>query len=190
MKKSLRQQALAYRKQLSDHEFAACELQIYAGVFTLLQTIKPCTVGLFYPTRSEPNILNIAGNPQLKGFDWALPVCCESPTGRLLRFAAYRAGDELEVGQYNIAVPKSKTWVQPEVLLIPCVAFHREGARLGYGAGWYDRTLQSSTPKPTTIGVAYSNTELKDSFAEPHDQLLDYVVTERAILRCKANPIE
>lgn len=187
MKKSLRQQALAYRKQLSGPEFEACQLQIQASLLTLLQTFTPCTVGLFYPLRAEPNILGIVGNSALVGFDWALPVCCESPTGPLLQFAAYREGVELELGQYNIAVPKSKTWVQPEVLLIPCVAFHRQGARLGYGAGWYDRTLQSLTPKPTTIGLAYSGTEAENSFAEPHDQLLDYIVTEYAVFQCQAN---
>lgn len=187
MKKALRQQALAYRKQLSDHEIAAFQLQIHAGLLTLLQTFKPCTVGLYHPVRGEPNILEIVCNSELNAFNWALPVCCDSPTGPLLQFAAYLAGDPLEAGQYNIPVPEFKTWVQPEMLLIPCLAFHRDGARLGYGAGWYDRTVQHSIIKPIAIGVAYSSTESKDKFAEPHDQLLDFVVTENSVIRCKAN---
>lgn len=184
MKKSLRQKALAYRTQLAGDEITALGREISTSVLTLLQTFKPCTVGLFYPTQGEPDILCITGNSALVNFEWALPVCCESPTGPVLGFAQFVQGQELEPGRYNIAVPKKKNWVQPDVLLIPCVAFHRNGARLGYGAGWYDRTLNSLATKPLTVGVAYANTELLDNFAEPHDQLLDHVVTEQAVITC------
>ncbi|MCR2746401.1 5-formyltetrahydrofolate cyclo-ligase [Limnobacter parvus] len=187
MKKALRQKALAYRTQLSDHEVAAFQPQIHAGLLTLLQTFRPCTVGLYHPVRGEPDILEITGNLVLEGFEWALPVCCDSPTGPLLQFAGFHTGDLLEVGQYNILVPQIKTWVQPQVLLIPCVAFHRQGARLGYGAGWYDRTLQNLVNKPVAVGIAYSGTESKHPFAEPHDQLLDFVVTENSVIHCKEN---
>ncbi|WP_334120673.1 5-formyltetrahydrofolate cyclo-ligase [Limnobacter sp.] len=184
MKKSLRQNALAYRTQLAGDEIPALGREISKSLLTLLQTFKPCTVGLFYPTQGEPDILCIMGNSLLEKFEWALPVCCESPTGPVLGFAQFAQGQELEPGRYNIAVPKTKNWVQPDVLLIPCVAFHRNGARLGYGAGWYDRTLNSLTTKPLTVGVAYAKTELLDNFAEPHDQLLDHVVTEQAVITC------
>lgn len=184
MKKSFRQTALEYRKQLSVEQYTALGQQIAASLLTLLQTYKPCTVGLFYPTRGEPNLLEIMGNPMLAGFQWALPVCCESPTGPVLQFAAFKQGSELEAGQYNIPVPLKKTWVQPDVLIIPCLAFHRSGARLGYGAGWYDRTLSGLNPQPVTVGIAYSGTELEDDFSEPHDRLLDYVVTDQAVIHC------
>lgn len=139
---------------------------------------------IFFLRQGEPDILCIMGNSTLENFEWALPVCCESPTGSMLEFAQFEQGQELEPGRYNIAVPKTKNWVQPDVLLIPCVAFHRSGARLGYGAGWYDRTIDSLTTKPVTVGVAYSQTELLEDFAEPHDQLLDHVVTEQAVITC------
>lgn len=185
MKKSLRQSAFEYRKQLSAGQCIALGQQINASVLTLLQTFAPCTVGLFYPTRGEPNLLGIMGNPMLAGFQWALPVCCESPAGRLLRFAEYRSDSELEAGLYNIPVPLKKIWVQPDVLIIPCLAFHRGGARLGYGAGWYDRTLSSLNPQPVAVGVAYSGTEVDENFSDPHDRLLDYVVTEQAVIHCR-----
>lgn len=185
MKKLLRQKALAYRQQLSAEEIAAFELAISDSLLTLLQTFKPCTVGLFYPTRGEPNILGIVGNTALVAFEWTLPVCCESATGPALQFAAYTNTEELEVGKYNIPVPKIKRWVQPELLLVPCLAFHRNGSRLGYGAGFYDRTLAMSDVKPLTVGVAYSKTEALDRFADPHDQLLNYVVTEKSVIKCR-----
>ena len=182
MKKSLRQSALAYRNQLQPEEIIALSQEISASLVTLLQTFQPCTVGLFYPTRGEPNVLDIMNNLMLNGFQWALPVCCESPTGPLLKFAKFAPDVEIELGQYDIPVPKLKSWVQPDLLLVPCLAFHRAGARLGYGAGWYDRTLSQMSIKPLTVGVAYSFTESKENFVEQHDELLDYLVTERELI--------
>jgi len=182
MKKSLRQTAMAYRNRLQPEEINSLSQEISASLITLLQTFQPCTVGLFYPTRGEPNVLAIMNNLALKGFRWALPVCCESPTGPFLKFAQFAPDMEMELGRYNIPVPKSKSWVQPEVLLVPCLAFHRAGARLGYGAGWYDRTLSQMPAKPVTVGVAYAITETKDNFSEQHDELLDYLLTEREFI--------
>ena len=131
MKKSLRQSALTYRKQLSATEITALGQEITASLITLLQTFTPRTVGLYYPTQGEPDLLKIMNNPALAGFVWALPVCCNSPTGAILQFAEFTAETTLEAGLYGIAVPAVKHWVQPDVLLIPCVAFHKSGARLG-----------------------------------------------------------
>jgi len=185
MKKSFRQTAFEYRKQLSAEQYAVLSAQIAASTSTLLQTFKPCTVGLFYPTRGEPGLLEIMGNSMLKDFRWALPVCCESSAGPILQFAEFTQGAELEAGQYSIPVPLKKTWLQPDILIVPCLAFHRRGARLGYGAGWYDRTFGTLNPNPLAIGVAYSATEMEEDFSEPHDRLLDHVVTERAVIHCR-----
>lgn len=182
MKKSLRQNALAYRERLSAGEIQVFELKISASLVTLLQTFKPCTVGLFYPTRGEPNILGIMGNSSLKGFRWALPVCCESATDRHLKFAEYISGGKLEAGKYNIPVPVDKKWVSPSVLVVPCLGFHRSGTRLGYGAGWYDQTLAGLNPRPLTIGIAYSGTGISNNFAQTHDELLDYLITDQSTI--------
>ncbi|MCZ8016856.1 MAG: 5-formyltetrahydrofolate cyclo-ligase [Limnobacter sp.] len=184
MKNTLRQMAMAYRQQLAGDDLQALGQEITASLSTLLQTFEPCTVGLFYPTKGEPEILNILENSGLSSFAWALPVCSESSKGPILRFASFQRGDQLEAGRYNIPVPVCKNWVQPTLLLLPCLAFHRDGARLGYGAGWYDRTLAQLEAKPVTVGVAYSTTESPDSFAEHHDYLLDFVVTEKSAITC------
>lgn len=175
---------MAYRQQLAGGDLKALGQQITASLTTLLQTFEPCTVGLFHPTQGEPEILNIVQNPVLSSFSWALPVCCESSKGPILQFAGFRVGDALEAGRYNIPVPANKNWVQPGILLLPCVAFHREGARLGYGAGWYDRTLAQLANQPIAVGVAYSATESPDFFSEDHDHWLDFVVTEKELIHC------
>lgn len=176
---------MAYRQQLAADDLQALGHQISACVITLLQTCKPCTAGMFHPIQGEPEIMRIAETPSLSCFSWALPICCDSSTGPILQFARFRMGEPLEVGRYNIPVPAEKNWVHPSILLIPCVAFHRGGARLGYGAGWYDRTLAQLSETPITVGVAYSATESPDDFAENHDHLLDFVVTEKEVIHCK-----
>jgi len=83
---------------------------------------------------------------------------------------------------YRIPVPAVQEIVLPDCLIIPCVAFNNQGARLGYGAGWYDRTLEKFKPK-YTIGVAYDWSEVPDQFQEAHDIRLNYVVTPSRVVR-------
>jgi 5-formyltetrahydrofolate cyclo-ligase len=185
MKKSLRQAAFAYRKSLTPLEFDVLGHQITTHLTTLLQTFKPCSVGLFHPIQKEPSLLDIMREKSLLGFDWSLPVCNEHTIDEAkLCFARFNVGQNLELGRYNIPIPLHKKWVKPAVLLIPCLGFHRQGIRLGYGSGWYDRTLSKMVPKPITIGIAYSKTEFDAIFVEPHDCLLDYVITECEIIQC------
>jgi 5-formyltetrahydrofolate cyclo-ligase len=185
MKKVLRQTALAYRNQLSDDDISAHSQRISAHISTLLQTFSTCTVGLFYPVRGEPNLLDLAADAALKHVNWALPVCSDLPDGSSLRFARYCAGQKMEKGRYNIPVPETKAWVLPEILIIPCSAYYPDGSRLGYGAGWYDRTLAAYPTRPLCLGIAYSATRTSGPFAEGHDCLLDYIITELEVLDCR-----
>lgn len=184
MKKSLRQSALALRRQLSAETMSRYEKNILATVDTLLHSRGPCTVGLYYPTQGEPNLLQLCAQPAFSSWVWGLPVCVGEGGNAVLRFSRYQHNQALVAGRYGILVPAVEAWVQPDVLLIPCVAFHRGGARLGYGAGWYDKTLASMPQPVLTVGVALADTEIQEPFAEPHDRLLDYVVTEQGLVCC------
>lgn len=82
----------------------------------------------------------------------------------------------MTTGAFGTAIPQSNAEVNPDVLLLPCVGFNNGRFRLGYGGGFYDRTL-AATPRPTTIGVAYDCSEA--SFGhEAHDIAMDVVITE------------
>jgi 5-formyltetrahydrofolate cyclo-ligase len=69
--------------------------------------------------------------------------------------------------------------VIPDVLIVPLVGFDREGFRLGYGGGYYDRTLAASRPRPLTIGVAFAEAELETIYPQPHDIPMNRIVTDR-----------
>ncbi len=100
---------------------------------------------------------------------------------RTLSFHAWYPGCPMEEDAYGIPKPKDTELVVPTVLLVPCVGWGPGGYRLGYGGGFYDRTLASYTPKPVTVGLGYSLGWLPDLQAEPHDVPLDAILSEEGV---------
>jgi 5-formyltetrahydrofolate cyclo-ligase len=107
--------------------------------------------------------------------------------GRSLAFHAWRPGDPLLPGPFQVMEPSPDApVVTPRVLLVPLLAFDRMGRRLGYGAGYYDtvlRELRAGIPPPLAIGVAFAAQEVEEVPTGPRDQTLDAVVTERRVHR-------
>ena len=87
----------------------------------------------------------------------------------------------MEDDAYGIPKPKGTPVCQPTLLLVPCVGYGPRGVRLGYGGGFYDRTLATLDPRPTTVGLAYSQGYLPWLQAEPHDVPLDTVLTDEGL---------
>jgi 5,10-methenyltetrahydrofolate synthetase len=88
----------------------------------------------------------------------------------------------MEEDAYGIPKPKDTGVVVPTLLFVPCVGFGPEGYRMGYGGGFYDRTLATLQPKPTTVGLGYSNGWLPDFTPEAHDVPLDAILSDTGIL--------
>lgn len=121
----------------------------------------------------------------VNGHALALPVVIDK--GQPLAFRSYKPGDPLQGGRYGIEEPlPTVPFCEPDVLLIPLIAFDRRGARLGYGGGYYDRTVAALRCKKDVmaVGIALSAQEMPDIPLEPHDAMMDYVVTEKEIIRC------
>lgn len=107
------------------------------------------------------------------------------PRTRLLHFREWKEGDPLETGAFSVREPRaaSPAFI-PSLVLVPTLAFDRYGTRLGYGGGWYDRTMQAlrDHPRPPLfIGVAHSLQEMPELPREGHDQLLDGILTELGV---------
>ncbi|VAV89749.1 5-formyltetrahydrofolate cyclo-ligase, partial [hydrothermal vent metagenome] len=102
-------------------------------------------------------------------------------TGQPLRFSRWEPGCALKQGPFGAMIPEADDFIEPEILIVPLVAFDRSGGRLGYGGGFYDRTLELLRSRRATlaIGFAYAAQEADDLPLEPTDQPLDMVVTER-----------
>lgn len=117
------------------------------------------------------------------GGHMALPAVAGQ--GLVLIFRGWRDGDPLESGPFGTAHPPSRApLVEPDTLLLPLIAFDRRGNRLGYGAGYYDRTVANlrRQRKMLVIGIAYDEQEVPEVPAAAHDQRLDGVITDRRTL--------
>lgn len=114
------------------------------------------------------------------------PVCLPviEAEGQPLKFRAWTPGCAMQPGAFGARIPSDGAWVSPEIVIVPLVAFSRTGGRLGYGGGFYDRTLEAlRAQRPTlAIGFAYGAQEMADVPLEPTDQPLDLIITEAEII--------
>lgn len=134
------------------------------------------SLGVYWPIRAEPDLSEAYSELIARGVRLALPVVAGK--GLPLKFSRWTPGQDVVKDAFGVAVPVAVNWVEPDALLIPCVGFNANRIRLGYGGGFYDRTLAAS-PRPLAIGIAYS-CALAEFEAEPHDVGLDRIITEQA----------
>ncbi|UWR00420.1 5-formyltetrahydrofolate cyclo-ligase [Rhodobacteraceae bacterium S2214] len=105
--------------------------------------------------------------------------------GEPLKFRQWTPDSIMVPGTYGAAIPETGDWITPEIVIVPLVAFDRAGGRLGYGGGFYDRTLEQLRAKQPTlaIGFAYADQEADNLPLEATDQPLDLIVTERGVIQ-------
>lgn len=115
------------------------------------------------------------------------PVCVPViiAAGQALRFREWSPGCRMEMGAFGAEIPAEGAWIEPEVLIVPLVGFDARGFRLGYGGGFYDRTLQALRAKRETlaVGFAFAAQELPEVPIDEFDQRLDVMVTETGVRR-------
>lgn len=132
------------------------------------------TLGVYWPIRGEPDLRPAYAELAARGTRLALPVVIDSDSP--LRFVAWSPGEAMLKDGFGVAIPASDVTVAPSALLIPCVGFNQHKIRLGYGGGFYDRTLAQAS-RPQAIGIAYS-CGLAEFNGAPHDIALDVIITE------------
>ncbi|MGE0006195.1 MAG: 5-formyltetrahydrofolate cyclo-ligase [Parvibaculaceae bacterium] len=144
-----------------------------------------CVSG-FYPYQAEINVLPLLARLVSEGWQTALPVVMAK--GEPLTFRAWAPGEPTGRGIWDIHIPlETAAELKPDVLLVPMLAFDRRGYRLGYGGGFYDRTLAELRKlKPVVaIGVAYAEQEMPAVPITSHDEPLDWILTERGVIEPK-----
>ncbi|WP_127900886.1 5-formyltetrahydrofolate cyclo-ligase [Solirhodobacter olei] len=175
-KAAARKSAFAARKAA----FAAGQGDAAARLSEVLAAQAGKVLAGYMPMRTEIDPL-----PAMAAHDG--PVCVpviEGP-GRPLRFRRWTPGARMVAGDFGALIPEAGDWLEPEVLIVPLVAFDARLYRLGYGGGFYDRTLEGLRARRPTlaIGFAFSAQEMADLPLEPTDQPLDLVVTEADVRR-------
>jgi len=142
-------------------------------------------VSLYFPMRDELDTEPLVAALIEEGVSVALPVVVKKKSP--LVFRLYQPGDALLAGSYGEQIPaETAPEATPTILVIPLLAFTREGGRLGYGGGYYDRTLEKlrMSGNPLAVGYAFGAQEVDALPLSPLDQPLDWIVTERGAIRC------
>ena len=181
-KARLREQAFAGRDALPADERTAAAETIAARPFPVTITTGMIVSG-FSPMKTEINPLPLIRKAAQLGARLALPVT--AGRGRPLIMRAYAFGDELARGQWGIREPKAEApEVVPDILIVPLAAFDRAGHRIGYGAGYYDMTINALRAKKKVIamGIAFAAQETTSVPATERDARLDFVLTEREVI--------
>lgn len=145
-----------------------------------LRTMPVTRLAFFWPIRGEPDLRRIVlawlgEDVQRRA---GLPVIAD----RLLEFAPWTADTPMKNGPLGIAAPSRHARMTPQLLLIPCVGIDAMRYRLGFGGGYYDRTLATLDPRPVTVGIAFECTRVPSIQPQPHDVRLDLVLTEAGVL--------
>jgi 5-formyltetrahydrofolate cyclo-ligase len=182
LKNDLRAAAFTRRDALDGSQRAAAA-QALALHATRFEVGPGCIVAGFSAIRTEIDPSALMDALHARGAALALPVAVGR--GQPLVFRAWTKDTVLVRGLYGILEPSSDAEeVEPDIVLVPLAAFDRRGHRLGYGGGYYDRTLQGlrKTRRITAAGLAFSVQEIGKLPADAHDEPLDLVLTERDVI--------
>jgi 5,10-methenyltetrahydrofolate synthetase len=174
-KTALRRTLIANRQAIAPEVRSQWDAAIGAAVIDCWDVQQVQILGVYWPVRGEPDLRAVYVELFARGVQLALPVVVgrDQP----LQFASWRPGDALVKGALGMAVPADAgKAVEPDALLVPCVGFNADRFRLGYGGGFYDRTL-ASHPRPLAVGIAYG-CGLVEFDGAPHDIALDQIITE------------
>ena len=147
-----------------------------------------CRLAFCWPIKGEYDARHLARTLRSRGALTALPVVVK-PKSPLI-FREWHPGVEMVAGVLDIPYPVASAEVVPEAVLLPMNGWDMQGYRLGYGAGFFDRTLASLAKRPLTIGVTYEFAKLDTIHPQSWDIPMDYVVTERGVYRRDGDRLE
>ncbi len=179
-KRTLRSAMLAWRGGLDEAERRAAADGLLATWRHEQPVETPAVVSGFWPIKDELDIRPLLVELINQGCQVVLPVV--QGKGQPLVFRAWRPGDALEAGVFNTLQPSAKReTLDPQVLIVPLLACDREGWRLGYGGGFYDRTLAGlrSRRRVTAIGVGFDAQLIDDVPHGASDERLDWLLTDK-----------
>lgn len=180
-KDAARQAAFARRKaaRAGGDQGRADQDAALASLTTYLDGQSGSVLAGYMAIRTELDPLNVMAG-------WAGPVCVPVIAGRdqPLVFHRWTPGAEMIDGPFGARVPASAKPIEPDILIVPLLAFSRDGGRLGYGGGFYDRTLEGLRARRAVraVGLAFAAQEDLNVPLEPTDQPLDAIVTQDGVL--------
>lgn len=180
-RKERRAELLARRQALTPEQRRDWGAALEKNLRDVLAARPPATISFYWPFRAEFDARPLMRELLGQGWRAALPVVVEKRTP--LQFRLWTPDAPLVDGVWNIPVPRDGAVVTPDVVLAPVVGFDDGRYRLGYGGGYFDRTLVSLSHRPVAIALGFEFQHLDTIHPQPHDQPFDAVVTEAAFRR-------
>jgi 5,10-methenyltetrahydrofolate synthetase len=178
-RKAERARLIAARAATPEAERKAWNERIGAALFKGFRMPDETIVGYCWPYKGEFDARFVVRRWREEGASAALPAVVE-PKGPL-QFRKWWPGAPMKPGVYDIPVPDGTEVVVPDVAIVPMNAFDGRGYRLGYGGGYFDRTLAACGRRMAAIGVAYEMLRVETIHPQSHDVPMDFVVTEAAV---------
>jgi len=188
-RKNLRHELLARRQAVPADRLHAWRIAMDRHLQYGFPGLAKGVVAFCWPIQNEYDARFLVRHLREQGATAALPVVVAPKTP--LIFREWHPGVELEVGKLDIPYPKAGAELVPNTVLLPMNGFDRQGYRLGYGGGFFDRTLESlRNSKPLVIGVSFELGAIATIQPQPWDIPMDYVVTERGVYRRDGDKLE
>ena len=180
-RKSERERLIAARLELAQNQVDAWRERIDGFIERSFPGLARSRLAFCWPIKNEYDARHIARTLRARGALTALPVVV-APRQPLV-FREWHPGVTLAKGVLDIPYPVDSALVEPDAALLPMNGWDAMGYRLGYGGGFFDRTLASLAQRPVTIGISYELARLETIQPQPWDIPMDYVVTERGVYR-------
>lgn len=178
---ALRREKLAARMSLDEETRLALSLRVEAHLETLLTPYPPSILAFCAPVRGEFDARPLASRLIERGWRAAMPVV--EAAAAPMSFRIWTPLSAMSIDRHGIPIPLGGANIVPDIVLLPLVAFDQQGFRIGYGGGYFDRTLAALVPRPLAIGVGFELGRVADIRPQAHDQPLNVVVTEAGIMR-------
>lgn len=134
------------------------------------------TLGMYWPVRGEIDLRELAAEHVRNGGRVGLPVVVTESAP--VEFWSWRPEMPMSRGVWNIPIPAERELLEPEALIVPLVGFDPQRYRLGYGGGYYDRTIVASRRRPFCVGLGYEEARLATIFPQAHDIPMDLIITD------------
>ena len=183
-RRSERTRLRTLRQSLSVAEHTAISEAIDGHLRTMLETRFAGARGLvfsgYWPIKGEPDLRPLMEQLHLEGVTIALPIVEPKAAPRVFR--RWTPDTRMVRGDWNIPVPPPDAdELIPDITLAPLMGWDENGFRLGYGGGYFDRTLAHLSPRPATIGIGFQSAKLATIYPQPHDIPLDLILTEAGV---------
>lgn len=171
-----RQRLLALRTAVPAAQRRQWGQEIEAQLRSLLEQQPASVLGVYWPFQAEFDPRPLFEWAIGRGSVVALPAVIDKKGP--LEYRAWRPGEKLVNGVWDIPIPEQRMVVTPKAVLAPLVGFDRQGYRLGYGGGYFDRTLAALTPRPLAIGVGFELSQIETIYPQSFDMPMDIIITE------------